>query len=317
MTDQQTTDTTTATDTAAPTQTAADTTTAQQTVADNTQQTSTVLDGDNKQVTTTVAADYPDDWREKMAGADEKKLNMLKRLASPKAMADAYLEAQQRIRSGNAKPLTAESTPEEISEYRKANGIPESVDKYDLNLGDGFIIGDNDKPQVNKFLEAAHSANMTDAQAKTALKTYFQMQNDASTQFLQKQAEQKDSAQTELRKEFGQQYDRNINLLKGYIQNQFGDASDVLMGAIDATGTPLMNQPNVIRKFLQLAMDHDPIGASLPGLGMQGIDTIDNELKTLETRIKTDRKGYFRDDKAQARYGELLQMKERYGKKTA
>lgn len=277
----------------------------------------TVLDStgaDDKTVNTT--GDFPDDWREKAAGGDEKKLNLLKRLASPKAMADAYFEAQQKIRSGLAKPLTADSTPEEIADFRKANGIPESADKYDLNLGDGYVIGENDKPQVDEFLKVAHEANMTDLQAKAALKTYFSMQQQHNTAYLQRQAEFKDNSQTELRKEFGQQYDRNINLLKGYVENQFGDASDAILSAVDTTGTPLMNRPDVIRKFLQIALDHDPVGASLPGLGMQGLDTVTAEIANIEKRIKTDRKGYFADPKAQSRYGELLEMKDRFDKRS-
>lgn len=278
--------------------------------------TKTVLDttGPNDK-TTNVTGDFPDDWREKAAGGDEKKLNLLKRLASPKAMADAYFEAQQKIRSGLAKQITAESTPEEIAEFRKANGIPEASDKYDLNLGDGYVIGENDKPQVDQFLKVAHENNMTDAQAKAALKTYFSMQQQSNTAYLQKQAEFKETALTELRKEFGQQYDRNINLLKGYVENQFGDSADAILSAVDTTGTPLMNRPDVIRKFLSIALDHDPVGATLPGLGMQGKDTVENEIKTIETRIKTDRKGYFADQKAQDRYGQLLEMRTRFQKR--
>lgn len=313
MTETTTTETDAGTATADTTQ--ADTGTQNNAVADTITKTETVLDSSPDNKTVNVTGDFPDSWREAIAGTDAKKLETLKRFASPKAMADSYFEAQQKIRSGLTKQITSDSTPEEVAAWREANGIPATADKYDLNLGDGYIIGENDKPQVDKFLEKMHGTNASPDQVKTALKTYFEMQNEANTQYLQKQAEIKDTAQKELRQEFGAEYDRNVNLLKGYIQNQFGDASDVLLNAVDATGTPLMNQPSVIRKFLQLALDHDPVGASLPGMGMQGLDTVTNEIKAIEKRMASDRKGYFKDESMQKRYGELLEMQTRYQKK--
>lgn len=263
-----------------------------------------------------VTAKYPDDWREQMAKGDDKKLERLKRFTSPEALAESYIEIEKKLRAGQIqKPLGKDSTPEEIAEYRKAYGIPESPDKYDLELGDGYVIGEDIKPQVDSFLEKMHGVNAQPEVVKQALKTYFEMQAAQDAAYIAEQNELKEKTVTELRQEWGASYDRNINVLKGFIQNQFGEAADSVLSATDLNGVPLMNNPTIIRKFAQLAFDNDPIGAVLPANNQGTIDTINSEIAAIETRIKTDRRGYFKDDAAQKRYAELLEAKNRYAAK--
>src|SRR5580765_7475618 len=76
---------------------------------------------------------WPADWRKNIAGDDEKELAQASRYASP---ADIWKKAralEQRLSSGELRPvLTKDAKPEEITAYRKAHGIPEAPDKYDL-----------------------------------------------------------------------------------------------------------------------------------------------------------------------------------------
>lgn len=263
-----------------------------------------------------VTSKYPDDWREQMSKGDEKKLERLKRFTSPEALAESYIEIEKKLRAGQIqKPLTKESTPEELAEYRKAYGIPESADKYDLELGDGYVIGEDIKPQVNNFLEKMHGVNAQPDVVKQALKSYFEMQAAEEAAYLDEQAQLKEKTVTELRQEWGSSYDRNINVLKGFVQNQFGDAADSILQARDLNNVPLMNNPAIIRKFAQLAFDNDPIGAVLPSNNQGTIDTINSEISAIETRIRTDRRGYFKDDAMQARYSQLLEAKNKHNAK--
>ena len=65
------------------------------------------------------------DWRDPIAGDDEKFKAQLKRYADPASFGNAHREAVQKIRSGQLKEeLPADATEEQIKEYRRANNIP-------------------------------------------------------------------------------------------------------------------------------------------------------------------------------------------------
>src|SRR5215471_1543289 len=72
---------------------------------------------------------YGEDWRERLAGSDAKKLDQLKRYADPSAFASAHFGLTDRIARGElkapAKPLAADATAEQKTEWRKEQGLPE------------------------------------------------------------------------------------------------------------------------------------------------------------------------------------------------
>ena len=110
---------------------------------------------------------WGEDWRDKVAKGDAKKLSRLSRYASPEAVIDALISAQNRISSGDLKPiLKKDATEEQVKEYREAMGIPEAPDKYDL--GDVVPAG-ADKTMIEDFLKTAHATNQTPQQVKASV----------------------------------------------------------------------------------------------------------------------------------------------------
>lgn len=254
-----------------------------------------------------VAGKYPEDWRETAAKGDEKKLERLKRYASPEAAMEALIEAQNKLRSGVLpKPVGAESTPEEIAEYRKVMGVPETAEGYSLDIGDGYVIGDDLKPAMDKFLAEMHASNAQPEVVQKAIKSFFDLQVAKDSDYLLEQENIKKETQTQLRQEWGHSYDKNLNVMSGYLKAQFGEDADVLLGAVDINGVPIMNQPNIVRKFLQVALDNDPISTVLGHSNAGGIATIEQEIKEIEALQRTNRREYFKDNDKQQRYQELL-----------
>lgn len=100
-----------------------------------------------------VAGDWPEDWRSKAAGGDEKLMKFLERYNSPKAVVGALVDARKLISQGVNRPPKADATPEEVAAWRAENGIPEKPDGYEVSLPDGFVIGEADKPVVDSFLD--------------------------------------------------------------------------------------------------------------------------------------------------------------------
>jgi hypothetical protein len=69
-------------------------------------------------------------------------------------VADAHLSLQQQLSSGEyVKRLPKDAKPEQVAEWRKNNGIPESPEKYDFNLPDGLVMGEADLNVARKFLK--------------------------------------------------------------------------------------------------------------------------------------------------------------------
>lgn len=252
-----------------------------------------------------VAAKWPDDWREKYAGEDAKKLELLKRYGSPEAALDALIEARNTIAKGvKGTSLKPDATPEEVAEFRKANGIPEKASDYKIELPNGLQIDPNEKDYVNLFLEKLHTDNTTPEVANKILASYYELKNKADAEYEGYKQQKYVENDTILKAEWGKGYQKNLNIVVGYLQNHFGDAGDILANAYDATGLPLANNAVVLRTLLKNALDHDPIGTLTPGVGMSGADGIADEMKQLEVKMK-DRNTWFKNEKDQARYREL------------
>lgn len=104
-------------------------------------------------------SDWPSDWKQRLAGDDEKLQKFVNRFSSPKSLLDKVLNQEKLISSGAyKKAMPGEGAkPEEIAEWRKQNDIPESHDKYDLKLEDGLVVGENDKASLDAVLHVAHA----------------------------------------------------------------------------------------------------------------------------------------------------------------
>ena len=121
---------------------------------------------------------WPDDWRAQLAEGDQRLEKRLGRFASPRNVVDSLLSAEQRLRGGRSNGPPDGDDAEALAEWRQANGVPETYDAYAIELPDGMVLGEADRPVVDGFLEAAHAANLTSAQVNQALGWYYR-QHDA------------------------------------------------------------------------------------------------------------------------------------------
>src|SRR5688572_23894721 len=96
-------------------------------------------------------ADWPADWRQKLAGEDKKTLERLGRMASPADLLKSYRALEQKISAGELKKgLPENATPEQVAEWRREQGLPEKPEGYleNLSLPDGVVLGEADKPMA-------------------------------------------------------------------------------------------------------------------------------------------------------------------------
>lgn len=266
---------------------------------------------DGKGAGDTGKPSWPDDWQAKMSKGDEKTAKLLGRFASPEALAEAYIAATARIRSGELKaPLGKNPKPEELAAWRADNGIPETPEKYDLKFESGLVIGETDKPIIDGFLKSAHERNLTGEQAKGAIEWYYQEQERQSNERIDKDDQQRQSALDTLNAEWGANFRRNINMVEGLLSKFPDDVRDLFKSGRLADGTAILNHPQVVRALAGIALDINPAGTVVPVGTGDPMKSVEGRIEEIESFMKKDRAAYNKDDKKQAELRELYAARE-------
>ncbi|MFM2125713.1 MAG: hypothetical protein RL328_2164 [Acidobacteriota bacterium] len=274
----------------------------------------TVLDATDDGKAAATPADWPADWRERMAGDDKAFLNTLKRYSSPLTYAKAGFEAQQKIRSGEVKkPLGAEATAEEIAAFRKENGIPEAPDGYEIKLSEGMVPGEADKPLLDAFKGFAHGKNWTPGQLNEVLDWYYQQQDAQSAQRFQIDTQTKTASEEELRQEWGPEFRPNINAISNFLDGAPEGVKASLMLARAPDGTLLGNNANVLRWLADLSRDAMPGAGLVPAGTSNPAAAIGGEIEQIKRIMANDPQTYWKDEKMQTRYRELLAAQQKAG----
>lgn len=272
---------------------------------------STLLNGGSEGDDRPVAApaDWPMDWRDRLAGGDEKALKKLERYKSPRDVANALFAADQKIRSGELrKPLADEPTDEEVAEYRKANGIPDKPDSYKIEgLPKGFEFGDEDQPMLSSFLKAAHAGHMTPRDVNRVVGWYA-----ASLKAQQAASEEADreyarSSEDALRAEWGGDYRRTTQALNNYIAAMPDDIGYMIAGARGPDGRKLGDHPAIIKWFADLALEANPGATFVAGDG--SAKNMATRKAEIEQIMNTDIRRYHRE-KLDEEYAGILQREE-------
>lgn len=270
---------------------------------------------------------WPEDWRQKAAEhasagdkkAYERELKRLERIADPAGLYGMYREAEGKLTSGRLIPRPGkDAKPEEIAEFHKALGVPEKVEDYfkDLKLENGAVLGDQDMPVAKSFAEAVHQAGAPPQVVNKALNWYFKNQEEQAAQLDERDDTFRREAEKALKEELGPSFKRKTNAISALFDVAPGGA-DVknenslyarLMGGRMADGQIVGNDPDMVRFLVALAMDKNP-SVSVVEDGDQSGKSIDSEIESIEKRMREDRPGYFKDDKMQARYRELIDVR--------
>jgi hypothetical protein len=258
---------------------------------------------------------WGDDWREKYADKDDKRLNLLKRYASPKDVLDAHFALKQRVDSGELKahkPLPANANPQEIANYRKENGIPENAGDYLSNLPNGLVIGDEDKPALTNFAEAMHKSNVPPAVVHQAIAWYNSWQEQQAADIEKADQQSKAKSEDELRAQWGKDYRTNVNVGKQFLLNTAGEelAQDI-MEAVLPDGSRIGDSAQALQWLAKAGREMNPVATLLPNDGGNAAQTVNDEIAKIENVMRTKRAEYNRDVGMQERLRSLYDARER------
>ena len=266
------------------------------------------------------AAEPPkDNWAElrtKFAKGDEKLEKRLARYSSVESALEAMLAAQDKIAKGGHKtPLGDNPTPEELAAYREANGIPEAADKYEIALDAGLVVGEQEKPIVDGFLNVAHELNMKPAEVNKTLNWYFAEQEKQIAARQEQDEAVRVETDTQLAEVWGTEHKLNKNLIVGMLDQAPEGVKDGLMNARMPDGTPVMSHANTLRWLADTARTLNPVATVVPGSGTNAMQTIETELANLTKMMADSKSDYWKGPHAEAnqkRYLDLVTAKQKY-----
>lgn len=280
--------------------------------------TGTLVGSDPVDKAVTAPADWPTDWREKIAGTDAKELARLQRLgSSPADVYKAYRALEAKLSSGQvkaAKPAEG-ATPEEMVAWRKDNGIPDSPDGYVPELGNGVVLGEADKPLLDGFKATALNANMTPAQFNETLKWYYSELDNFRAQQEATDATYHGEAEDTLRKEWGNDYRPNINAINNITALAPEGVAERLLAGRTADGRKIGDDPGIIKWLAAIAKEFSPAAAYIPvGTTAPG-KAIGDRLAEIKSMMGTE--AYWKNPAIQEEFRQLTEAQEKYSGRSA
>jgi len=260
-------------------------------------------------------AKMPDNWRQNLVetagyeGDDATKYSgQLERVLDMGTFAKNYFNAQDRIRTGElASGLPENATPEQMADWRTANGVPEAADKYELALDDGLVLGDDDTRIMAGVYEVAHAENVSSQTMSALTNAMMQgrvIEQDAMTQ---QDGVQQQQTVVQLKEAWGQDYTTNQNMVKGLIAQLPEAIREEFEDARLPDGRAMFNSPEIMVFFADVARKLNPAGTVVPNAN-NPTQAITDEIAALEGRMGDD--DWHKDKAAQARIQQLYDTRE-------
>ena len=241
-----------------------------------------------------LKADWPDDWREKMAHGDEKLMKRLERFASPEKVLNSWLAAEQKISSGEyKKEVDANASPEELAAYRQEHGIPESPDGYKLPEGQEW--SEEDQRMFGKVFESMHGANATQEQINALANGYNELVQDIMSERAQADREFIQSQEDILRSRLGDDYRNKLNIYERALEHPESPIPQAirekLQGARFEDGSQIVNDAEFATWVIELGLDTWGEGAMRTGEAA----TIQTRVNEIQQIMRTDFDRYIRE----------------------
>ncbi len=207
------------------------------------------------------------------------------------------------------------ASPEDIAAWRKEVGIPDTPDGYKIEPPKGVVFGDTDKPMLSSFAAHAHANNWDQKTLNDAISWYGQHQEAQLADLAAKDDSFKVEATDQLREMWpGQEYYRNTNAAKSFINTLPKDFQDLFATGRTADGRIMGDHPVILATIAQIAREVNPAASVVPAGTQDAPKAIDTELSQLRTMMRDASGPYHRGPEAaknQARYRELLNAQEK------
>ena len=200
------------------------------------------------------------DWRE---GLPAELVKAAGKFASPADVLKSYVALERRLGRAVVLP-SADASPEEVMRFNRRLGVPDGPEGYRIDLPGwlaGEESGDGQQPALQqRFLAAMHAAGARPAEVKAAVDWYVGEVEALGRERSAAARRLRDTAQSELRRDWGPDFDRNMALARRAL-GQFGEGNgeDVLSLTL-SDGRALGDHPGFLRLLARAggAIAEDP-----------------------------------------------------------
>ncbi len=261
------------------------------------------------------AADWPEDWKDKMAGEDADFRKRLDRFASPIEVAGWGKNSEKMWKQGaDPDPYPDEGSEEDQGKWRADHGLPETAAGYE-KLIEGMEIKEDMKEEAAGFFEMAHAKNWSPAQVKEAITYKHEFQAKAQQAQDDTDLEHRNETMDALRQEYGAELKPHMAAGKALFDDAPEGLMDMFLSARLENGKRVGSDPEMVRWMISTALKANPGATVVPGTDTSTTATsIAKEMADLETMMADTKGEYYVGPKSeihQKRYAELLGVKER------
>ena len=131
----------------------------------------------------------------------------------------SYLHAQKMVGADKIPVPNKFATDEDWKEVFTRLGAPKSPEDYKYSFKDDQV----DPNQLKSFNETAHKLGLLPKQAEALVKYYNDLNKGQSEQLESQAIEAQTKTETELKKEFGPQYNKRLDQAKRLAINTLGE----------------------------------------------------------------------------------------------
>lgn len=260
-----------------------------------------------------------------MAGNDPAELKRLERFASPDALYKSYRQIEGRLSSGELKSqLAKDATPEQLTAWRKENGIPADEKAYaeSIKLPAGLVPAESDKPLIESFVkDVALAKNLSPEVASEAVAWFMNKQDAIKQDQIKKDGEYHDQTLTVLGQEWGKDFNANKNAI-GNLRDSVGTPEewDFVANARTPDGQLLGNHTTYLKLLAATAREANPTSTLVPSGTGNSTQAVNDEIGSINKMIADKTSDYWNGpnrDTIQARYRELLTASEKVKSRAA
>ena len=159
----------------------------------------------------------------------------------------SYKHAQSLVGADKIPVPNKHATEEDWNEVFKRLGAPDKPEDYKYNIKDQEL----DSNQVSEFNKTAHQLGLLPKQAEGLIKFYNEMNGNNAVSQEEAAAEAQLQTETELKAEFGPQFNKRLDQAKKLAVNSLG--SEFLENTYLKDGSRLGDNIKVIKAFSELA----------------------------------------------------------------
>lgn len=212
---------------------------------------------ESKEAAPPPKANWPENWRDQLAGSDDKLKNLLNRYTSPDAFAKAFKEL--RTAYDSKKPakdeveLPENPTDEQLAAYRKAKGVPDRPEDYEFEVQEGRELNDGEYTIFMDFAKHMHERNIPASMVKEVSSWFLDYQEIADQKAAEMAYQARQQTEETLRAEWGPDYKANVNMMANVLQEHLGSRTQELLAKQFTDGSRLGDNEMFIRLMADLS----------------------------------------------------------------